>query len=304
MNPKSTYFKPAVIAAAALFTLSSVPCTNAYAASSSIESVRTQISERKQEHIQLDEKIKETDERIRNREVYLAEIEKRISKKSINLVDEHKELSDSVYEHCTTDSVLDVSEYVVQSELENIITTAKYIPSSDGTSKPEDLKADADRLKELEEKRNNAASEIRSLKNSKKELKAELKNSKNVLKKEEARLNQMIEDAKPRFGGILLQYSAPYNVTANRLTRRNGEVFYNGHRETYYSQRVLPGGGLSIPGRHVAQDGTIRDKDGYICVASDLSYMPRETTLMTSLGPAKVYDTGCSYGTIDIYVNW
>ena len=304
MNPKSTYFKPAVIAAAALFTLSSVPCTNTYAASSSIESVRTQISERKQEHIQLDEKIKETDERIRNREVYLAEIEKRISKKSINLVDEHKELSDSVYEHCTTDSVLDVSEYVVQSELENIITTAKYIPSSDGTSKPEDLKADADRLKELEEKRNNAASEIRSLKNSKKELKAELKNSKNVLKKEEARLNQMIEDAKPRFGGILLQYSAPYNVTANRLTRRNGEVFYNGHRETYYSQRVLPGGGLSIPGRHVAQDGTIRDKDGYICVASDLSYMPRETTLMTSLGPAKIYDTGCSYGTIDIYVNW
>jgi hypothetical protein len=25
---------------------------------------------------------------------------------------------------------------------------------------------------------------------------------------------------------------------------------------------------------------------------------------MISLGPAKVYDSGCSYGTIDVYVNW
>ena len=39
--------------------------------------------------------------------------------------------------------------------------------------------------------------------------------------------------------------------------------------ETYYSQKVLPGGGLAIPGRHIASDGTIRDKDNYIVVASD-----------------------------------
>lgn len=103
---------------------------------------------------------------------------------------------------------------------------------------------------------------------------------------------------------IPLQYSAVYNTGAQRLTRRAGVVYYNGHRETYYSQQVLPGGGLSIPGRHVAQDGTIRDGDGYICVAAALNFMPRGSTLMTSLGPAKVYDTGCAYGTIDIYVNW
>lgn len=52
------------------------------------------------------------------------------------------------------------------------------------------------------------------------------------------------------------------------LTPSKGVVYYNGHRETYYSQKVLPGGGLNIPGRHVASDGTIRDADGYICVAS------------------------------------
>lgn len=103
---------------------------------------------------------------------------------------------------------------------------------------------------------------------------------------------------------ITLQYSARYNVSSNPLTSFKGVVYYNGHRETYYSQKVLPGNGLNIPGRHVADDGTIRDGDGYICVAANTSYMKKGTTLMTSLGPAKVYDSGCAYGTIDIYVNW
>lgn len=103
---------------------------------------------------------------------------------------------------------------------------------------------------------------------------------------------------------ITLQYSARYNVSSNPLTAFKGVVYYNGHRETYYSQKVLPGNGLNIPGRHVAEDGTIRDGDGYICVAANTSYMKKGTTLMTSLGPAKVYDCGCAYGTIDIYVNW
>ena len=104
--------------------------------------------------------------------------------------------------------------------------------------------------------------------------------------------------------GVQLQYSAAYNVSSNPLTRYKGVVSFNGHRETYYSQRILPGYGLNIPGRHVADDGTVRDGDGYIVVASNLSYMGRYTILLTSLGPAKVYDTGCAYGTIDIYVNW
>lgn len=86
------------------------------------------------------------------------------------------------------------------------------------------------------------------------------------------------------------------------LTPSKGVVYYNGHRETYYSQKVLPGGGLSIPGRHVAEDGTIRDSDGYICVASsDLAW---GTVVETSLGTAKVYDCGCASGTIDIYTDW
>jgi len=103
---------------------------------------------------------------------------------------------------------------------------------------------------------------------------------------------------------IVLKYSEPYNLFSNALTSWRGAQYFDGHKETYYSERVLPGYGLRIPGRHVADDGTIRDEEGYIAVAADPSFMSRGSVLMTSLGPAKVYDTGCAYGTIDIYVNW
>ena len=105
-------------------------------------------------------------------------------------------------------------------------------------------------------------------------------------------------------GTLALEYSGLYNNTNERLTKSGGVYYFNGHKETYYDEKRLPGTGLNIPGRHVADDGTIRDGDGYICVASDLSFLPKGAVLITSLGPAKVYDTGCSYGTIDIYVNW
>ncbi len=99
-------------------------------------------------------------------------------------------------------------------------------------------------------------------------------------------------------------YTSSSTACDNPLTPSMGVKYFNGHRETWYSQRVLPGNGLNIPGRHVASDGTIRDKDGYIVLASDLSYAPRGTIIQTSLGPGKVYDTGCAYGTIDIYTDW
>ena len=103
-------------------------------------------------------------------------------------------------------------------------------------------------------------------------------------------------------GTLRMEYSARY--TNGGLTKRRGTINYNGHKETYYSERVLPGNGLRIPGRHVADDGTIRDENGFICVAADPGFLAKGTILITSLGPAKVYDCGCAYGTVDIYVNW
>ena len=109
----------------------------------------------------------------------------------------------------------------------------------------------------------------------------------------------------PTAYGYILQYDQPYNVETDvKLNSYIGVVYFNGHKETYYSQNVLPGGGLRIPGRHVAEDGTVRDEEGYICVAAEWSYLPYGATVLTSLGPARVYDTGCDYGVVDIYVNW
>ena len=91
-------------------------------------------------------------------------------------------------------------------------------------------------------------------------------------------------------------------VSSNPLTKSKGVVYFNGHKETWYSQKVLPGGGLKIPGRHVDSRGLVCDRDGYICVAS--SDYKKGTIVETSLGTGKVYDSGCASGTIDIYCNW
>ena len=117
-------------------------------------------------------------------------------------------------------------------------------------------------------------------------------------------VEELIDQLPTAYGYILL-YDKSYNVETDvKLNSYIGVVYFNGHKETYYSQKVLPGGGLRIPGRHVAEDGTVRDEEGYICVAADWNYLPYGSTVLTSLGPARVYDTGCDYGVVDIYVNW
>lgn len=97
-------------------------------------------------------------------------------------------------------------------------------------------------------------------------------------------------------------YSAPQQEGV--LTAQGGVNYYNGVKETYYSQKVLPGGGLDIPGRHVEpSDGTVRDGDGYIVVAA--SDKAKGEVVETSLGTGKVYDTGyMGANHLDIYTDW
>ena len=106
------------------------------------------------------------------------------------------------------------------------------------------------------------------------------------------------------YGWVALQYSAEYHIREDHLTRSNGSIDVFGHHETWYSTNEGCGQttAVPIPGKHVADDGTIRDEDGYICVAS--SDLKMYSIVMTSVGPGKVYDTGCSHGTIDVYTNW
>lgn len=79
-----------------------------------------------------------------------------------------------------------------------------------------------------------------------------------------------------------------------------GVIKWSGYKFTYYSQRVLPGGGLKIPRRHVNSDGYVVDKDGYIVLANN---KPIGTIIDTPFGAkGKVYDRGTSGNHFDVYV--
>lgn len=80
----------------------------------------------------------------------------------------------------------------------------------------------------------------------------------------------------------------------------SGVVYWSGYKFTYYSQSVLPGGGLSIPGRHVNADGYVSDGDGYIVLAGSA---PLGTVYDTPFGyKGKIYDRGTSGNHLDVYI--
>ena len=98
------------------------------------------------------------------------------------------------------------------------------------------------------------------------------------------------------------EHTDPAAIYSASYFRQMGVIWWNGWRWTWYSERVLPGTGLNIPGRHTS-GGYVRDGDGYICLSSDaLDY---GTVIATPFGSyGRVYDCGCGYETIDVYVGW
>lgn len=82
-----------------------------------------------------------------------------------------------------------------------------------------------------------------------------------------------------------------------------GLIDWGGWTWSWYSERVLPGGGLDIPGRHTS-GGYVRDGDGYICLASDV--LDYGAVIETPFGSAgRVYDCGVGNDdTVDVYVGW
>lgn len=104
------------------------------------------------------------------------------------------------------------------------------------------------------------------------------------------------------------KYTSTYATSSSVLYSANkfkniGVVYWNGWKWTWYSQRVLPGGGLRIPGRHVDDNGYVCDGNNYICLAS--STLPYGTVINTPFGKqGKIYDTGCATDTIDVYENF
>lgn len=80
----------------------------------------------------------------------------------------------------------------------------------------------------------------------------------------------------------------------------SGVVNWGGYKFTYYSQQVLPGPGLVIPGRHVNSAGYVSDEDGYIVLAGDA---PKGTVYPTPFGyEGKIYDRGTVGNHLDVYI--
>lgn len=107
------------------------------------------------------------------------------------------------------------------------------------------------------------------------------------------------EAQKPKMSEYI-QLTESVEITPEQF-RRQGVIYADGFKWTWYSERVLPGRGLNIPGRH--SDGNyIRDGDGYIVLAS-CDY-EKGTVIQTPFGVGKVYDYCPTSGVIDVYVSW
>ena len=89
--------------------------------------------------------------------------------------------------------------------------------------------------------------------------------------------------------------------SSNINLRSAGVVNWGGYHFTWYSQNVLPGGGLNIPGRHVNSAGFVCDGNGYIVAATAFG---RGATGNSPWGIWKSYDTGVSGNTVDLYTAW
>jgi len=103
-------------------------------------------------------------------------------------------------------------------------------------------------------------------------------------------------------------YSEPEPVYSGEAPdlRSMGVVDSGGETYTWYSERTLPGGGLTdlnSSGRTTNDDGFVVDGDGYLAVASPDESVPIGTEVDTPWGKGRVYDynPGSSW---DMYTSW
>lgn len=91
-----------------------------------------------------------------------------------------------------------------------------------------------------------------------------------------------------------------------REFRQAGVIYWHGYMFTWYTQMILPGGGLSIPGRHLDKNGFVCDKNDYIVVAITPADRRAHTIVATPFGKyGKCYDCGCGRSQWrDVYTNW
>lgn len=83
----------------------------------------------------------------------------------------------------------------------------------------------------------------------------------------------------------------------------NGVFNYNGYKWTWYSETVLSGGGLDIPGRHLDEQNYICDQNDRIVVAC--GSLPKGTIISSPLGKECIVLDSCpTHGVIDVYTHF
>lgn len=180
----------------------------------------------------------------------------------------------------------------------------------------EQKKAEEARKKKAEEDKQKAEEELRRIEEAKKQAEAEEAALNEQQQKEQEQIEQNNEDTghgsedandvEPVEEAVdntaanegAAAYSAPQTSSSYEEFMVAGVVNSGGYKYTYYSQSVLPGGGLDIPGRHV-DGGFVRDGNGYIVLANDA---PKGTIIETPFGTGMVYDRGTVGNHIDVYV--
>lgn len=95
------------------------------------------------------------------------------------------------------------------------------------------------------------------------------------------------------------QYQAPSSGSGN--FQSDGVWYDNSYRYTWYSSNAAYH--YRTPEWSAGSDGIYRDSEGYVVVASS-DHAQGTVIKDTPFGPAKVYDTGCASGTLDVYTNY
>ena len=165
-----------------------------------------------------------------------------------------------------------------------------------------DVKKEAEAAKKAEEEKK-AAEE--AAKKAEEEKKAAEEAAKKAEEEKKAAEEQKAAEEKEAAEEKKAEESSAVQTSTERLYSLSdfmfrGVVYWNDYKFTYYSQSVLQGGGLSIPGRHVNADGYVSDGDGYIVLAGSA---PKGTVYDTPFGyKGKIYDRGTSGNHLDVYV--
>lgn len=94
-------------------------------------------------------------------------------------------------------------------------------------------------------------------------------------------------------------YTAPSSGTGN--FQSDGVWYDDNYRYTWYSSNAAYH--YRTPEWSAGSDGIYRDSEGYVVVASS-DYAQGTVIEDTPFGAAKIYDTGCASGTLDVYTNY